>query len=44
MTRATGVGGVFLRAADPDAVLEKLCAADVDPKREDHDYGPLRLV
>ena len=30
-----------LRVDDLDAVLEKLRAAgaDIDPKREDHDYG-----
>lgn len=41
MTRATGVGGVFLRAADPEklhAWYEEYLGI-IDPKREDHDYG-----
>ena len=33
MKRVTGIGGIFIKSENPAA------GADIDPKREDADYG-----
>ena len=41
MARVSGIGGVFLRARDPDALLEQLRAAgaEVDERVEEQELG-----
>ncbi|MEX2238276.1 MAG: VOC family protein [Dehalococcoidia bacterium] len=41
MARVTGLGGVFFKSRDPDALLESLKEAGVeaDERVEEYDYG-----